>query len=996
MGGCCSAKASTSRGAPPEQQDVDRSPTYRVTERPSQAEGEAEEDPNYTTSDVDRYATAQENSGTETDGALGYDDPVGISSSRGHGSHQNKSRTTRTTRASASAAVAPHSPGGGNNVRKSGINVVANLTPAWIRGGGGRARDENLSVIIPGDDDRANRSGRATTTSGSVYAPGPSAGTGGEDDNVPAPPPRRLHSPDDAIGSTSPSARDRAYERGRGVFGAGEKKKKPFGAASGPSNMLLPRSGDSSAKSKTSSRKSSNAAQFLPNSTGGPSKPPILPSTVLGTTSTGGGATGNTSFKKQLGGGPGAGSGRSEMDDDIAFAGSGGPQSTRTRGGTKLQVPFYNEQNKMRSRSNVESPASRRNKRSSTATPNLNMLSPRSKSAAASATPKASARNRAGGGAAPPAGIANELDQSQEVTRQMFDKNTLRLMPQWAPLFADCLDKIGKDGVAKYLQESHGIKSLADPAMVVSSSGTSTTGGASASTSSSSSATQVRIFCRKRPLFEKEEEAGAYDCVHVASSSTSKQINPTSTTTSSSSSPSTAPPPSYVLASACNFEADLKTPFIQQHGFAFDCAFDETMGNEEIFLHMRDREKFFSADKFNVPGSITTLFMLGQTGSGKTFTMTAIEAFAATEIFKAKTNCKVSFVELRGNKVFDLLYKGRSATEVQIREVSTGKYVVQDAEIRECTTALELQNWMKTGHDRRHTEATGANDTSSRSHAVITISMGNDCRLILVDAAGTERSKDQMSHTRERQEETAEINASLYALKECIRHQGGDIPAHLFRQSTLTKLLAESFRKPPTPPKPVINRLPGTSPKTALAMASRASQLGGPAPVDQLLSTTSQEVEGTGFSFADGSSSGGPTRLIGVIVTISPNVTDIEHSLTTLRAGYGMKNSKQQCTHSVKLTDLKKFIGEKDIRYVPVNKWTPDQVALWVTSLQPPAPDGKSELPKKLPGGTTGAMMLRFQANRFHQVFGDKLGEKVYTQLRKEVETPTAFIYDDD
>eukprot|EP00392_Amoebophrya_sp_AT5.2_P007156 g7170.t1 len=148
--------------------------------------------------------------------------------------------------------------------------------------------------------------------------------------------------------------------------------------------------------------------------------------------------------------------------------------------------------------------------------------------------------------------------------------------------------------------------------------------------------------------------------------------------------------------------------------------------------------------------------MLGQTGSGKTHTMTAIEERAAVEIFKAKTNCKVTFVELRGNKVFDLLYKGRSASEVSIREVSGGKYLVQGAEVRECNTAIELQNWMKTGHDRRKTEQTGVNDTSSRSHAVITITMQPfDSKLILVDAAGTERAKDQMAHSKERLEETS-------------------------------------------------------------------------------------------------------------------------------------------------------------------------------------------------------------------------------------------------
>jgi kinesin family protein 2/24 len=42
-------------------------------------------------------------------------------------------------------------------------------------------------------------------------------------------------------------------------------------------------------------------------------------------------------------------------------------------------------------------------------------------------------------------------------------------------------------------------------------------------------------------------------------------------------------------------------------------------------------------------------------------------------------------------------------------------------------------------------------------------------RLTLVDCAGSERKEDNMHHSAEQRKETAEINASLYALKECVR-----------------------------------------------------------------------------------------------------------------------------------------------------------------------------------------------------------------------------------
>lgn len=46
---------------------------------------------------------------------------------------------------------------------------------------------------------------------------------------------------------------------------------------------------------------------------------------------------------------------------------------------------------------------------------------------------------------------------------------------------------------------------------------------------------------------------------------------------------------------------------------------------------------------------------------------------------------------------------------------------------------------------------------------------GSRGSLTLVDCAGSERKEDSMYHTKEQREEGAQINASLHALKECVR-----------------------------------------------------------------------------------------------------------------------------------------------------------------------------------------------------------------------------------
>ena len=110
-------------------------------------------------------------------------------------------------------------------------------------------------------------------------------------------------------------------------------------------------------------------------------------------------------------------------------------------------------------------------------------------------------------------------------------------------------------------------------------------------------------------------------------------------------------------------------------------------------------------------------------------------------------------------------------------------------------------------HSERTTHATSSNDTSSRSHAIcsITIKEGNPSgksmgKLLLVDLAGSERAQDCQSNNRQRRLEGAEINKSLLALKECIRSldiqkaAGGQVETHIpFRASKLTMVLRDSF-----------------------------------------------------------------------------------------------------------------------------------------------------------------------------------------------------------
>ena len=63
----------------------------------------------------------------------------------------------------------------------------------------------------------------------------------------------------------------------------------------------------------------------------------------------------------------------------------------------------------------------------------------------------------------------------------------------------------------------------------------------------------------------------------------------------------------------------------------------------------------------------------------------------------------------------------------------------------------------------------------------------------MVDLAGSERSKDSMYHDAQMQKETAEINESLMALKNCVRELSSNATHVNFRGSSLTQVLKSCF-----------------------------------------------------------------------------------------------------------------------------------------------------------------------------------------------------------
>ncbi|KAG9121106.1 hypothetical protein FRC07_003066 [Ceratobasidium sp. 392] len=234
-------------------------------------------------------------------------------------------------------------------------------------------------------------------------------------------------------------------------------------------------------------------------------------------------------------------------------------------------------------------------------------------------------------------------------------------------------------------------------------------------------------------------------------------------------------------------------PTIQHKAFEGDFSFGPGSSSEHVYqsLVVKAGIQFWEA------GLAVSLHMGRHvaTGSGKTYTISSLEETISRDIFPAAKSYAesrfpnspkpsedvftfgVSLYELLGNKVSDLLDRDEAGNgaNVDVAEDKFGEIRVS-AKVVPVTDPIELARMIASAAGHRRTSATLKNETSSRSHCVLTITISNTLvpsaepgRLVLVDLAGSERAADRSAHTKDRMDEARLINTSLMALKDCVR-----------------------------------------------------------------------------------------------------------------------------------------------------------------------------------------------------------------------------------
>ena len=234
---------------------------------------------------------------------------------------------------------------------------------------------------------------------------------------------------------------------------------------------------------------------------------------------------------------------------------------------------------------------------------------------------------------------------------------------------------------------------------------------------------------------------------------------------------------------------------MEEHHFTFDNVFECDSENMAIY-----QECVLPLVVEAFKGAKTTCFAYGQTGSGKTFTMMGtsdgsvpglylLAAYDVIELLKSFEDLELhlSFYEIYCGKLYDLL---NNKEVVTCREDAKQNVNIIGLTEKTITEVDEIMKYIQDGIKSRTSGQTGANAESSRSHAILQMTIKHYGKIFgkinFIDLAGSERGADTMNTNKQTKMDGAEINKSLLALKECIRALDLEKKHLPFRGSKLT------------------------------------------------------------------------------------------------------------------------------------------------------------------------------------------------------------------
>ncbi|XP_048836803.1 kinesin-like protein KIF12 isoform X2 [Brienomyrus brachyistius] len=261
----------------------------------------------------------------------------------------------------------------------------------------------------------------------------------------------------------------------------------------------------------------------------------------------------------------------------------------------------------------------------------------------------------------------------------------------------------------------------------------------------------------------------------------------------------------------------------REKAFSFDVVLGPQSSQQDVFEECGIKKLIDMA----IVGFSCTVFAFGQTGSGKTYTITGPHSrflgssqepqmyglmqrsvsylLDQTQSMDGDVSLSASYLEIYNEQVWDLLTPWLTSS-LSVRGNQTHGFYVENLSTVEFGSLEDFMKLLEAGLRSRRTSSQAQNEHSSRSHSILTVSIGAKAangdegtatmgKLCLVDLAGSERLRGPSS-SEDLLEEAANINRSLLSLGKCIsalvdpKKKSGHIP---YRDSKLTKLLSDSL-----------------------------------------------------------------------------------------------------------------------------------------------------------------------------------------------------------
>ncbi|KAH8073701.1 hypothetical protein JL720_10769 [Aureococcus anophagefferens] len=473
-----------------------------------------------------------------------------------------------------------------------------------------------------------------------------------------------------------------------------------------------------------------------------------------------------------------------------------------------------------------------------------------------------------------------------------------------------------------------------------------------------------RVFARKRPLWEREDEAGEYDSVTTCGGT--------------------------VYVHDARLDREHRT-LVEHREFAVDGAFDEAAEDGAVYEGTAGP---LVDDALQRGGARATVVFFGQTGTGKTRSAVAFQERIAAAVFDDRDGfaVSVSCVEIRGKICTDLL--GERA-RVKVLEGAAHEMHLHGAVEARADSKASLLEVLTAAAALRSVRATANNEQSSRSHCVFTLTVTKGDRepsvLRLVDLAGSERNDEQKRHARSAVLETVEINRTLSTLKDCFRAvRGLDVDHEVVKETWgYTEAMVAEYRSKKledwrrrgldaTDPRRLewleaqCNRRLASAveftkikPLAAPRESAHARKLRCPYR-DTLLSKLLADM------FLS------PKHRVAVVSTLSPSATDVEHSRRTLETVCAMRGAAEMVQRVITVA-ARQTLSEKE-QYEPVVKWSAARVRQWLAGRD----DFASTV--RLKAGATGKDLLRLPKPRLRAFCGgdEALAAALFQALRDE------------